>query len=132
MTLIEACDRLRAAHRRAPFLFFNGNTFSTIARQFVAAVLSDLPYNRLREATSAIAHYIAGVLDRDSMIQIVESLCRAADLAPGDRVSTLRGTTRGVIIRVLEDGRIAWKPDGGALEIVALPENLMLEKPGNP
>ena len=29
---------------------------------------------------SAIANYIAGVLDRDSMVEIVTSLCAAADL----------------------------------------------------
>jgi hypothetical protein len=131
VTLLEVLDFLRTAHKSAPFLFFNGNTFAGIGRQLADAVFKDLPYNRLREATSAIAHYVAGVLDRGSMIQIVESLCRAADLAPGDRVTTLRGSTRGVIVRVLEDGRIVWKPDGGSLEIVALPENLMLEKPGN-
>src|SRR5438876_11772417 len=30
LTLAETLDQLRAFHRRAPFLFFNGNTFATI------------------------------------------------------------------------------------------------------
>ncbi len=127
MTLAEALDFLRLCHRRAPFLFFNGNTFADIGRRLVAAVLADLPAPRLREVTSASAHYIAGVLDRDSMIQIVESLCVAADLAPGDRVKTLRGSTHGVVVRVLGDGRIAWRTDGGT-ELIALPESLAAEK----
>jgi len=28
----ETFDRLRAFHRKAPFLFFNGNTFAEIGR----------------------------------------------------------------------------------------------------
>lgn len=77
---------------------------------------------------SAVAHYIAGVLDRESMVGIVESLCQAADLKPGDRVKTLRGSTHGVLLRVLGDGRIVWKPDGSGSELIALPESLILDR----
>jgi hypothetical protein len=49
----------------------------------------------------------------------------AADLKPGDRVKTLRGTTRGVLLRVLPDGRVVWQPDGSQTELVALPESLL-------
>jgi len=73
---------------------------------------------------SALAHYVAGVLDRDSMIQAVESLCASADYQVGDRVQTLRGTTRGVIVRILDDGRLVWSPDGTATELTGLPESL--------
>jgi hypothetical protein len=73
---------------------------------------------------SAVAHYIAGVLDRDGMIGIVESLCEAAAFHPGDRVKTLRGSTRGTILRLLEDGRVVWQPDGSLSELTALPESL--------
>jgi hypothetical protein len=76
---------------------------------------------------SAVAHYIAGVLDREAMVEIVEGLCAAADLKPGDRVKTLRGSTNGVIIRVLEDGRVVWRPDGSASELTATPESLRQE-----
>ena len=74
---------------------------------------------------SAVAHYIAGVLDRESMVEIVEGLCEAAEFKPGDRVKTLRGSTRGVIVRVLADGRVVWRPDGAASELTALPESLL-------
>ena len=74
------------------------------------AIFSDLAPVRKREASSAIAHYIAGVLDRESMVQIVESLCETASFQVGDRVKTLRGSTRGKIIRLLEDGRVLWQP----------------------
>jgi hypothetical protein len=93
----------------------------------VTAVFADLPQGRRREVASAIAHYIAGVLDRESMIEIVESLSEAADWKPGDRVKTLRGTTRGVVLRLMDDGRVVWRPDGTESELMALPESLARE-----
>lgn len=125
LTLGDTLDRLRAFHRKAPFLFFNGNTFATLARELAFALFSDVTAVRKREIASAIAHYVAGVLDRENMACIVESLSRAAVLMPGDRVKTLRGTLRGVIIRVLPDGRILWRPDGAPTELIALPESLL-------
>ena len=121
-TLNEAIEFLRSCHRRAPFLFFNGNTFADFGRRIVAAFLAEVPAPRLRQITSAVAHYVAGVLDRESMVAIVEELCRSASMGVGDRVKTLRGSLRGVIVRVLEDGRVAWRPDGAASELIALPE----------
>jgi hypothetical protein len=65
------------------------------------------------------------VLDREAMVEIVESLCASAELKPGDRVKTLRRSTRGAIVRVLPDGRLAWRPDGTESELLALPESLL-------
>ncbi len=115
----DLIDFLRHCHRSAPFLFFNGNTFADIGRQIAAALLADLPTSRRREAASAIAHYIAGVLDRDSMISIVDSLAESADLEPGDHVKTFSGTSRGTILRVL------WRSDNSNTELIALPETLI-------
>jgi hypothetical protein len=125
LTLAETLDSLRRFHRKAPFLFFNGNTFATIGRELVLVLFSDLAPGRRREAASAIAHYIAGVLPRPAMVEIVEALAQAADWQPGDRVKTSRGSARGVIVRILEDGRVAWRPDGSQTELVALPESLL-------
>jgi hypothetical protein len=125
LSLNETIEFLRQCHRRAPFLFFNGNTFADVGRQIAAALFADLPTARRREVMSAVAHYIAGVLDRESMVEIVESLWQSVDFKPGDRVKTLRGSTRGVIVRVLPDGRMAWRPDGSETELVALPESLL-------
>ena len=91
-------------------------------------LFAELPTGRRREVMSAIAHYIAGVLDRESMVSIVEELCEAASFQAGDRVKTLRGSTRGVIVRVLSDGRIVWKPAGSESELTALPESLLRER----
>ncbi len=120
----EALDFLRGYHRRAPFLFFNGNTFADSGRRICDAVFADLPAIRRRAMVSAVGHYIAGVLDRESMVRIIESLWRVAQLQPGNRVRTLKGTLHGVITRVMEDGRVAWKPDGATSELMALPESL--------
>src|ERR1035438_4872256 len=127
LTLGETLDRLRAYHRRAPFLFFNGNTFATIGRELALALFSDLPPGRKREAASVIGHYIAGVLDRENMVEIVESLCETAEFKPGDRVKTMRGSLNGVILKILVDGRIVWQPDGTKSELTALPESLLRE-----
>jgi hypothetical protein len=124
LTLTETFDHLRAYHRRAPFLFFNGNTFATIGRELSFALFSDLVAGRKREVGSAVAHYIAGVLDREVMVEIVESLCQAAEFKPGDRVKTLRGSLRGKIVRILNNGQIVWQPDGTKSELTALPESL--------
>jgi hypothetical protein len=121
-------DYLRTCHRRAPFLFFNGNTFADIARTFSDYLFAELPHGRRREATSSVAHYVAGVLDRESMSQVLEALCEAASFQPGDRVRTLRGSSRGIIIRLLADGRVVWKPDGTGSELTGLPESLLRER----
>jgi hypothetical protein len=126
-SLEEAIEFLRSCHRRAPFLFFNGNTFADVGRTIVDFVFAELPTIRRREVMSAVAHYIAGVLPRDAMISIVDSLFASAELKAGDRVKTLRGTTRGKIMRVLDDGRVVWKPTGSNSELIALPEALIVD-----
>lgn len=92
-------------------------------------MFADLPTVRRREVISAVAHYIAGVLPWESMVEIVESLSESADLKPGDRVKTLRGTSRGIIVRKLEDGRLVWKSDDSGAELISLPESLLPDKP---
>jgi len=123
----ETHEFLRSCHRKAPFLFFNGNTFAEIGRALANALFSELPLQRRKEASSSVAHFITGVLDQGFMISALGSLWEAACLAPGDRVKTLRGSSHGVVLRVLRDGRVAWKPDGTKAELLALPESLLRE-----
>jgi hypothetical protein len=127
-SLGETLDYLRSCHRRAPFLFFNGNTFADIARTFSDYLFAELPHGRRREATSAVAHYVAGVLDREFMAQILDALCEMAQFAVGDHVRTLRGSATGIILRLQPDGRVVWRPNGSRSELVALPESLLREK----
>ena len=53
MTLAAAFDTLREFHKRAPFLFFNGNTFAAIGRELSYVIFGDLPMTRKREVGSA-------------------------------------------------------------------------------
>lgn len=125
LTLAEALAALRRFHRLAPFLFFNGNTFAEIGRQTALAIFGDLPVGRRKDASSAVAHYVAGVLDQQAMSAMINSLYRSATVKAGDRVRTLKGSLAGVIVRVLDDGRLLWRPDGTDQELVALPESLL-------
>ena len=102
-----------------------GNTFADVGRQIVTVLFADLPTTRRREVMSAAAHYIAGVLDREAMVEIVERLGITDDFKSGDAVTTLRGSARGVVVRVLPDGRVVWGPNGGETELFSLPENLL-------
>jgi hypothetical protein len=125
LTLEETFDRLRGFHRKAPFLFLNGNTFATIGRELAIALFSDLPAGRKREIMSAVGHYVAGVLDRESMVAILEGMCQVDSLNVGDRVKTIRGSLHGKILRLLDDGRVVWQPEGSDAELTAIPESLM-------
>ncbi len=78
-----------------------------------------------READSLAAHYVAGVLDRESMVSGINSLLEAANFKPGDRVKTLKGSLHGVVRKVLPDGRIVWRPNASDTELTALPESLL-------
>ena len=128
LSLETTFDFLKSCHRQAPFLFFNGNTFASIGRELAIVLFSDLPGARRREVSSAVGHYIAGVLDRESMVEIINSLCKTSTLSVGDRVKTLKGSKRGIIIRLLNDGRVVWQIDGSQTELIALPETLLPEK----
>jgi hypothetical protein len=127
LTLLETLDFLFRCHRSAPFLFFNGNTFAEIGRRLVDVLFADLAGGRRREAASLAAHYIAGVLHRETMIAGLDALAQASDFKAGDRVRTFKGSLRGVVKKVLPDGRVAWLPDGSKTELIALPESLLKE-----
>jgi hypothetical protein len=60
------------------------------------------------------------------MVHTITKLWASASFKPGDHVKTLRGLTQGVIVRVLEDGRVVWRPSGSSAVLTALPESLLL------
>jgi hypothetical protein len=128
LTLLETFQFLKSCHRRAPFLFFNGNTFAEIGRALATALFSNLPFQRRKEASSAVAHFITGVLEQGMMVGAIDTVFQTADWKPGDRVKTLRGSLHGVIVRLLEDGRVVWRPDGTESELTALPESLCADE----
>jgi hypothetical protein len=128
LTLLEVFQFLRSCHRRAPFLFYNGNTFAEIGRALANALFSNLTLHRRKAVSSAAAHFITGVLDEDLMIEAIESLSETVDWKAGDRVKTLRGSLHGKILQVLDDGKVVWQPDGADSELTCMPENLRREE----
>jgi hypothetical protein len=64
-------------HRSAPFLFFNGNTFAELGRELGTALFADLSPLALREVASAIAHFIAGVLDEESLHRLINEVAES-------------------------------------------------------
>jgi hypothetical protein len=66
------------------------------------------------------------------MVAALEALCQTADWKPGDRVQTLRGSLHGVIVRLLDDGRVVWRPEDTESELTALPESLCLDNQSPP
>ena len=127
LSLGEVLNFLLECHRRAPFLFFNGNTFGEIARRIMDVVMVEFPLSRRREAASLAAHYVAGVLDHPSMASGIEALVELMDFQKGDRVCTLKKSLCGEVQKILPDGKIVWKPDDQAMELTALPESLIRE-----
>jgi hypothetical protein len=109
----------------APFLFFNGNTFAEIGRRITYTIFADLPEPRRREAASFVAHYVAGVLDRESMVSAIDALWVSAQFRIGDRVRSFRGSLRGVIVRILDDGQVVVRSDASGAERNCLPEGLL-------
>jgi len=67
---------------------------------------------------------VAGVLDREALTALIESLFRSASFEPGRRVKTMKDSLRGVIIRIVDDGRVEWRAETGT-EFIALPESLL-------
>ncbi|MGA2244184.1 MAG: hypothetical protein ABSH48_04205 [Verrucomicrobiota bacterium] len=127
LTLLEILQFLKSCHRRAPLLFYNGNTFAEIGRALANALFSDLSLHRRKEASSAVAHFITGVLDEQLMIQALESLSQTVVWKPGDRVKTLRGSLHGVVVEVFDDGRVVWRPEDTENELTAMADNLCLD-----
>ena len=74
-----------------------------------------------------MAHYIAGVLDRESMASAIDALWNSAQLKAGDRVRSLQGSLRGVIVRILGDGQVVVRSDASGAERTCLPEALLPE-----
>jgi len=125
MTIRELLHFLYQCHKNAPFLNFNGNVFGEIARRILAVSLLGMPVKRMEAACSLAAHSVAGVLDFEAAVNGINSLLTVEVLRPGDRVSTLRMTTKGKVTRILADGRLAWLPDGRKTELLAAPETLI-------
>src|SRR4030095_15760539 len=54
-SFLETLDWLQSYHRKAPFLFFNGNTFAEIGRTLTDALFAEFARGRRRTAASLAA-----------------------------------------------------------------------------
>lgn len=128
-TLGAALDFLRACQERAPFLFENAATFAALGRELMQPWVTGLGAARSRAILLAVSDYISGGLARTELIEIVEGLWEAAPLRPGMRVKTLRGAIEGVVLQVLPDHRVLWRPRGSAADLVAEAGSLLPVRP---
>lgn len=126
-TLIETLDWLRSFHRKAPFLFFNGNSYAEIARTLTDALFAEFPRARRREAASlaGITSRACSIVSRSPTVLWRLRNWRTSMPAIG---RTLQGSLRETVKRILPDGCIAWKPDRSNSELLALPESLLRVK----
>lgn len=128
-TLGAALDFLRACQERAPFLFENAATFAALGRELMQPWVTGLGAARSRAILLAVSDYISGGLARTELIEIVEGVWEAAPLRPGMRVKTLRGAVEGVVLQVLPDHRVLWRPRGSAADLVAETGSLLPVRP---
>lgn len=56
MDMAAVTETLRLLHKKAPFLFLNGNTFATVGKTMLALVLD----NHSGKIRSIVGHHIAG------------------------------------------------------------------------
>jgi hypothetical protein len=122
----ETIEFLRWCHYRMPFLFQNSDTFAEMGRQMMSLLFVGLPTARRKTALAAVADYIAGNLEREFMVEMVEGSWAAAEFQPGDRVKSLRGSLTGIVLARYDDGRLVWRPDGTATDLISRPESLLL------
>jgi hypothetical protein len=72
MTLDQAVDLCRRCHRLAPFCFYNGNTFSSIAALVIKKL--DLEPSQAYLVRSLAGHIVAGVAS-DEEIRAFREFC---------------------------------------------------------
>ena len=130
LTFLEVTEHPRGFHRRAPFLFFNGNSFAELGRGLSYALFADVPALRKKQIASLVAHFIAGVPDVDetALRTGLEELAQLEAFQVGDKVATLRRTLSGTITQVKADGSIVWRCDQTGVLMTGTAQSLILLK----
>jgi hypothetical protein len=75
-TLREAIEICRECHRSAPFRFFNGNTFTAVARSLVQEICKELEEVEAHLFRGAVEHYVAGTIAPEDFDAIYRSIDR--------------------------------------------------------
>jgi hypothetical protein len=74
LTLREVLELCRECHRAAPFQFFNGNTFASVARSVIQDVLKQLPPTKAHIFKSAVGHFVAGTIEPPEFDNVYKSV----------------------------------------------------------
>jgi len=127
LTFLEVTGHLRDFHRRAPFLFFNGNTFAELGRGLSYALFADVIAVRKKQLASLVAHFIAGVpeVDEVALRTGLKELTRLEDFQVGDKITTLQKTLSGIVTKINKDGGIVWKCDQTGAVMTGTPQSLL-------
>jgi len=87
LSLQDAIQVCRDCHDLSPFTFNNGNTFAAIGRTLVEDHLKLVPPVEAQIFRTTICHYIAGLIGRKELQQVLKHFERSlAVVPPGNRV----------------------------------------------
>jgi hypothetical protein len=127
LTFLEVVEHLQGFHRKAPFLFFNGNTFAELGRGLSYALFADIAAMRKKQLASLVAHFIAGVpeVDKAALRNGLRELTQLEDFQVGDKVTTLQKSLSGEITRINPDGGIVWKCNQTGAVMTGTPQSLL-------
>ena len=81
-TLKEVLDVCRECHQLSPFMFNNGNTFAAIGRTIVEEWTAGLPPVEAQIVQTTVGHYIAGLIGRRELVQVLKHFHETLKPAP--------------------------------------------------
>jgi len=128
ITLENTLDFLQFCHRSAPFLNFNGNTFSAIGRIIVQRGFVEFSPQRAKLIGSAVGHYVAGTLDKNALTSFFNEMVAEPAFEIGTRVTTLKKSLRGVVKSITKEGDVVWQPDRSNTTLTTTPSGLLPEQ----
>ena len=72
LSLKEVLDVCRECHELSPFTFNNGNTFAAIGRTIIGEWTGSLPPVEAQIVQTTVSHYIAGLVGRRELLQVLK------------------------------------------------------------
>lgn len=82
MNLRDALDLCHEAFDLGPFTFNNGNTFAAIGRTLIEEPLKMMPPVEAQIIRTTVCHYIAGLIGRKELLQVLRHFEEMLDAAP--------------------------------------------------
>ncbi|MEY2408484.1 MAG: hypothetical protein QOF48_1154 [Verrucomicrobiota bacterium] len=82
LSLKEVLDVCRECHELAPFTFNNGNTFAAVGRTVIEECIRSLPPVEGQIVQTTVSHYIAGLIGRRELLQVLKHFEGSWKLTP--------------------------------------------------